>query len=381
MRTPSQCHVWPAAALLLCFCLAGCDNVKSEHLKVSGRVEVDDIHIGSKIGGRVAKVNYDEGDAVKAGNAIVLLEDQELSAQLHQAEAATSQAQAQLALLLAGTRKEDIVRAEAVVSARRADLELRRKGFRDEEIREAEAELASRTSAYSLSKLELDRSTQLLKSRAIDQSEFDRRKSEYEMAQALLEVSRQREALVKSGSRPEEIASADAQLKQAEADLDRLRNGARPEEIAAQRAAVLSADSNADRLRAQLDETRICAPSDAVVESMELEPGDLVKAGEPVAVLNLPRAPWVRFYVPENRLASVKVGQQVAVSIDSLPGKILNAKIRHVSAEAEFTPRNVQTTEKRAELVFEVKADIAESAENVRAGMYADVQVGSPPGN
>jgi HlyD family secretion protein len=358
----------------LCLLLSSCSD-QAGQLTVSGRIEVDDIHVGSKLGGRVERVNFEEGDAVSAGGAVAELEAYELEAMLQQAEATTSQAQAQLNLLTAGTRQEEIDRAAAVVAARQAELELRRKGFRDEEVHEADAALASAASSLELARKEFERSAALLRTAVIDRSEYDRRRMELQTAQATHEVARQRQALVKSGSRPEEIAMAEAQLQQARADLERLRNGPRPEEIAAQRAAVDAAAASIEQARTQLAETRIVAPVDAIVETLDLEPGDLVRAGQTVAVLNLKNSPWVRCYVPENRLADVRPGMEVGVTIDSLPGRTLRGKVRRLASEAEFTPRNVQTTEKRAELVFEMKVDVLESTESLRAGMYADVHV------
>ena len=363
------------ALVLSVVLMVGCAKQKQGPLVVSGRVEVDSIHIGSKVGGRVEKVHFEEGEAVQAWQPVVSLEDRELVAQRDQSKAAQEQAQAQLDLLLAGSRSEDILRADAVVSASLAELELRRKGFREEEVREAAAQLASAQSEQRLAQKEFDRAQALMKTRTIDQAEFDRTRSALETAKAKVNAAQQRATLMVSGSRPEEINRAEAQLAQARADLSRLRNGPRPEEIAAQRAAVESARANVARFESQLAEMKIVSPADAVVETLDLKRGDLVKGGETVAVLNLRRAPYVRCYVPENRLAEVKPGQEVGVTVDSLPGKQLRGKVRRLASDAEFTPRNVQTTEKRSELVFEMKVDVLENAAQLRAGMYADVHV------
>ncbi len=366
----------PLAAALLCLAAAGCGS-DSKDLVVSGRVEVDTIRVGSKIGGRVEKVAFDEGDSAKGGEAIIELERTELDAQMAQAKASVAQAQAQLDLLLAGSRAEDIRRAEASAEARRAELQLRRKGFREEEVREAEAEFKSAKSRAELAQKEFERAESLFKDGTIDQSQLDIKRSAHETAQASLQVAGERVALVKSGSRPEEIAMAQAALAQAEADLERLRNGPRPEEIAAQRAALEAARANVARLESQLAETRILAPEDCVVETLDLHPGDLIRAGETAAVLNRKQSPWVRCYVPENRLGRVRPGMKVGVRVDSFPGQVFPGVVRRVQSEAEFTPRNVQTSEKRAELVFEMKVDIVERGGELRSGMFADVDIPS----
>jgi len=363
--------------VLFCAVLLGCGR-EDKTLTVSGRVEVYDVHIGSKIGGRVAKVCAAEGDSVKAGGEIVLLEDQELTAQLNETKSAQAQAQAQFDLLLAGTRQEDLERAEATVRARQADLDLRKKGFRAEEVRGAKAQLAQAKSDLDLAQKEFDRAETLLKSNTIDRQEMDRRRAALLAARSQLEVREQNLALYRSGARPEEIAAAEALLAQAEADLKRLRAGARPEEVAAQRAALEQAKSHVARLESQLAETRILAPSDAQVDTLDLRPGDLVRAGETVAVLNLRTQPYVRCYLPENRLGWVKPGQEVRVTVDSYPGQEFRGKVRRVSAQAEFTPRNVQTQEKRSELVFEMKVDVPDGGGKLRGGMYADVHIPVP---
>ncbi|MCG3198779.1 MAG: hypothetical protein GHCLOJNM_03286 [bacterium] len=363
--------------LILLACLSSGCEPPSKDLMVSGRVEVDDVHIGSKIGGRVLKVNFEEGDSCRAGDIVVQLEDQEIQAQLAQARASTAQAQAELDLLLVGTRREEIDRAEAVVRAMSAELALRRKGFREEEIREAEAQLESARSDLQLASSEFRRSTALFERGAVDRREFDSKRTAHETARARMQVAAHRLALFRSGSRPEEIAMADARLAESRAQLERLRNGARPEEIAAARAAVEAASANVARLVSQLEETHILAPFDSTVETLDLEPGDLVKAGQTVAVLNLKHSPWVRCYVPENRLGLVKPGNSVQVTVDTFPGRLFSGRIRRLNSEAEFTPRNIQTTEKRAELVFEMKVDVIEGGEDLRAGMYADVIIPS----
>ena len=355
-----------------------CRRPEPTELVVSGRIEVDDSQIGSKLGGRVEKVNAAEGDLVKAGAVIVQLDEKELRAQLAQAKASAGQAQAQLDLLLAGTRPEDIEQAQAVVAARRADLSLRRKGFRAQEVAEAEAALAAARTQLDQTRKDLERASQLAKEEVIGQQELDQRRTAFNNAQALVDQARQRAALYQSGSRPEEISAAEAQLGQAEADLRRLKNGPRPEEIAAARAAAEAARANIDRIDSQLDETRITAPLDALVETLDLHPGDLIKAGERVATLDLLATPWVRCYVPENRLGWVKAGQAVAITVDTWPGRRFKGRVRRVATVAEFTPRNVQTTEKRAEQVFEMKVDAVEGQGLLRAGMYADVYIPRP---
>ena len=361
--------------------LGGCDRGDSGGLVISGRVEVDDVHIGSKIGGRVLHVLFDEGDAVPAGALIVELESDEINAQIAQGRADQAQAQAALDLLLAGTREEDIARAAATLAIRRSELEMRRKGFRTEEVSQAEAQQRQAKSDLELARKEFERVEALAKEGVVEEQQLDTRRTALRTAEAQMKIAEENLQLYQSGSRPEEVQMAEGHVLEAEADLQRLKNGPRPEEIAAARAAVDAGAANVQRLEAQLAETRIASPVEATVETMELQPGDLIAAGQSVGVLNMRSAPWVRCYVPENRLGQVKTGAEVEVTVDSWPGEKFKGKVRRVDSEAEFTPRNVQSTEKRSELVFQMKVDILEGGERLRAGMYADVHVAGAGNN
>jgi len=323
----------------------------------------------------VVKVNVDEGDRVTSGDVVVVLDRAELEAELGRANASAAQSQAQLDLLLAGTRKEDIARAAAEVEARRAELALRKEGFRAEEIREAHARRESARSTLDLAQKDLERAKQLFASGTIERQELDRRQTAFDTAQADLKRAEEQVALLESGSRPQEIALAEAQLAAAEAALERARNGPRQEDITAARAALDAANAEIDRIETRLDETVIRAPLDSLVETLDLEPGDLVKAGQTLAVLNIDGRLYVRCYVPERRLGDVAPGKTVSVVVDAYPGETFPGIVRSVNADAEFTPRNVQTNEKRAELVFEMKVDITENSDQLRPGMYADVTV------
>ena len=192
-------------------------------------------------------------------------------------------------------------------------------------------------------------------------------------AEAQMKIAEENLQLYQSGSRPEEVQMAEGHVLEAEADLQRLKNGPRPEEIAAARAAVDAGAANVQRLEAQLAETRIASPVEATVETMELQPGDLIAAGQSVGVLNMRSAPWVRCYVPENRLGQVKTGAEVEVTVDSWPGEKFKGKVRRVDSEAEFTPRNVQTRKDRDRLVYAVRVQVPNADRRLRVGMPVEV--------
>ena len=342
---------------------------------ISGVVEADDIHVGSKIGGRVLKVVAREGQTVKAGEVLVLLEPRDLDASLAEAQAAMRQAQAKLALLAAGYREEEIEQAEAAMKQSRAELSQLVAGPRQQEIDQARADwLAAKAQAENSRKLQR-RMEDLSKRDLIAKQDFDDAQAKAEEFEQKMKSMRERYDLVLAGTRTEEIERARQRLTETEAKLRQLKRGFRKEEVAQAKSEVEAARARVELIYSQLDETVIKAPVDAVVEVLDLEPGDLVGAGKPMATLLRTNSLWVRAYLPEAKLGFVKTGAKVRVRVDSFPNRDFAGTVRRVSRQAEFTPRNVQTWEERVLQVFQTEVVIDDPDHLLRPGMNADVTI------
>jgi len=342
---------------------------------ISGIVEADDIHVGSKIGGRVLKVVARKGQTVKAGEVLVLLEPRELDASLAEAQAAMRQAQAKLALLTAGYREEEIEQAEAAMKQSQAELSQLVAGPRQQEIDQARADwLAAKAQAENSRKLQR-RMEDLSKRDLIAKQDFDDAQAKAEESEQKMKSARERYDLVLAGTRTEEIERARQRLAETEAKLRQLKRGFRKEEVAQAKSEVEAARARVELIRSQLDETVIKAPVDAVVEVLDLEPGDLVGAGKPMATLLRTNSLWVRAYLPEAKLGFVKTGAKVRVRVDSFPNRDFAGIVRRVSRQAEFTPRNVQTWEERVLQVFQTEVVIDDPDHVLRPGMNADVTI------
>jgi multidrug resistance efflux pump len=342
---------------------------------ISGIVEADDIHVGSKIGGRVLKVIAREGQTVKAGEVLVLLEPRELDASLAEAQAAMRQAQAKLALLSSGYRQEEIEQGEAAVKQSQAELSQLVAGPRQQEIDQARADwLAAKAQAENSRKLQR-RMEDLSKRDLIAKQDFDDAQAKAEESEQKMKSARERYDLVLAGTRTEEIERARQRLTEADAKLRQLKSGYRKEEVAQAKSEVEAARARVELTRSQLDETVIRAPVEAVVEVLDLEPGDLVGAGKPVATLLRTNSLWVRAYLPEAKLGFVKTGARVRVRVDSFPNRDFAGIVRRVSRQAEFTPRNVQTWEERVLQVFQTEVIIEDPDHVLRPGMNADVTI------
>ncbi|HKD19841.1 MAG TPA: HlyD family efflux transporter periplasmic adaptor subunit, partial [Thermoanaerobaculia bacterium] len=240
--------------------------------------------------------------------------------------------------------------------------------------------------------------------------EFETDLIDLQIAQQQSKVAQSRAALAKAvrGPRIEEIASARATAQNAERERNRqkalleagiagreaydtaataaetaaqtlrqLEVGTRPEDIDAAKAALEADEKLLGYLQRQRQETIVVAPADGVIESMDLRPGDLVAANQPVAKMLEPSQLWVRVYVPEPELGRVHLNQKAALTVDTYPKKEFPGHVVEIRTQAEYTPRNVQTLDQRMDQVFGVKVAIDPSPE-LKPGMAATVRLVEP---
>jgi multidrug resistance efflux pump len=350
-------------------------NGRAAAIVISGIIEADDIHVGSKIGGRVLKVVAREGQTVKGGEPLVLLEPNEMDASLAQAQAELRQAEAKYALMTAGSRQEEIEQSEAAVKQAQAELDQLISGPRQQEIDQAVAEWkASKAQAENAQKF-LQRVAGLSARELIAKQDYDDASAKADEAEQKMKAARERYDLLLAGTRKEEVERGRQRLAEADAKRRQIRSGFRKEEIAQAKSAMEAARARVDLMRTQLEETVIKAPVDALVETLDLEPGDMVGAGKPVATLLRTGSLWVRAFLPEARLGFVQPGLKVAVRVDSFPGKSFAGVVRRIHRQGEFTPRNVQTQEERALQVFQTEVVLDDPDHVLRPGMSADVTI------
>ncbi len=172
---------------------------------------------------------------------------------------------------------------------------------------------------------------------------------------------------------------AEAALDQARESLDLVRAGPRVEVVRAQRAAVRQARANLARAEARLEDAVIRAPFAGIVTIRHHEPGEVVGPGAPVVTLLDPRDRWVRIYVREDAIGRVHLGEQASITSDTYPDRHYAGQVIFIGSEAEFTPRNVQTRQERIKLVYPVKVRITgDPGFQLKPGVPADVTLEGP---
>lgn len=366
-----------AAAVLAAILIAvlAWSQQRRETLKVSGYIEADEIRIGSRVGGRVARVQINEGQTVRTGEPLIELEPFQLHEQLAQAHGELARVQAELDRVTNGFRPEEIAQARAKHDQLDAFVRKLVKGPRDEDIAAAEKQLELAEAELKLAKLKYQRAESLFAKQAATSDDLDKADTELRVARAKVEVQQEELNKLKKGTREEELDEARAQLEEANQVWLLRQRGFRDEEKAEARAAVKAATAAVSIIERQLEELVIKAPVDGTVEAVELQPGDLVAANSPAISLMDTTHLWVRAYVPESRLF-VKVGDNVSVTVESDPKERFVGRVSFVSRQAEFTPGNVQTPEDRSQQVFRIKVNLESGLDRLRPGMSADVWLG-----
>ncbi|MGA2348829.1 MAG: efflux RND transporter periplasmic adaptor subunit [Terracidiphilus sp.] len=339
----------------------------------SGTVETREIQIGSKVGGRVTLVSVEEGNIVKAGALLVRFECDDLIAQRAQAAATVDQAQANLDRMLRGNRPEEIEEAEAVAKAQHAAAQEAENGPRKQEVAQAQADFASALADAANAEITFRRMEKLIATDTISRQEFDNARDKRDAAQQHAESARQHLAMLQEGTRHEDVQSAEARDRQAQAAAILARKGNRKEDIDSARAQLAQANAHLAEIDVSLKEAQLIAPADSIIETVSVRPGDLVPPGRIVVTALEPSQLWVKVYVPETDLARVHVDQSATVGVDGYSGRVFQGRVGQIASQAEFLPRNVQTPDDRQHQVFGVKVYVDNPTGVLKSGMSATV--------
>jgi membrane fusion protein YbhG len=348
------------------------DNI----IVLSGRIEGDDSAVSPKAGGRIYEIRMREGDSVKAGEIIAILDDQQIKAREQQARAALSQAEArakvardQIAVFQEQLRQNQLQTEQAKVDAagrvRQAEAELAA----------AEADLAQQEAAYQLALFDEEAYTRLAKTGAV---------SERQGKQAST-TSAQQAATVAATKRRVEAARGALTMAKANLANPEIRGAgaaAVSRQISQQQGEIASASASIEQARAQLLEAQanrqdliVVAPFDGTVMTRTAEPGEVVTAGTPIVTLLDLTKVYLRGFVPEGQIGNVRVGQAARVYLDSNPDQPLDAFVSRVDPQAMFTPENTYFRDDRVKQVVGLRLQIKDATGFAKPGMPADGEI------
>ena len=353
--------------------------IRPKNLQASGTVEARNIHVGSKVGGRIEKVLVKEGDFVDAGAVLVNFEDREVTAALQDAQGALDQARANYEMMARGYRPEDIAEARANADQAKSAYEAFEKGYRQEQVAQVKADVdRARAQAVNADR-NYERAKQLAAGGVFSRQQLDDATAERDAAQAALRNAEQHFNEFNTGYRREDVATAKAKFDQTDAARKRAEHGYRPQEIAAAKAQYERAQASLLDAQTKYQERQVIAPTAATVEVLDVRPGDLIAPNAPIALLLERDQIYVRVFIPETQFGLIQLGQPAELKVDAFPRRTFRATVEQINQKAEYLPRNVQTREERVHQVVGVKLRIDDPERLIRAGMSADVamKVGS----
>jgi HlyD family secretion protein len=330
---------WPHVVLFsIVFAYAAACAAKppADRIRVSGQVEATDVQVAANVGGRLLDLRVAEGDRVKPGDPIARLDAADAELARARAQAERDQAAAQLRLLQAGARPEDVRQAEAQTAT-------------------AQSELAAAQTDLAAAQADVDRFEMLLASNSGSRKQRDDAVTRRDVAQAHVQGARDR-------------------VRAAAENATKLRAGARKEEITAGRARVDAADAQLATLQKAIADAVLAAPVGGIVTAKLADAGEMVQPREPIVVVSDLDHAWANVYVSEPAVPRLRVGETATLFTDA-GGAGIPGTISYVSDKAEFTPRNVQTADDRSKLVYRVKISVDNRGGVLKAGMPVEAEI------
>ena len=314
----------PLMILPLVLFIFGCNKSSDVNsIKASGTIESVDVTVSSKASGKIKRLLVDEGSKVKKGDLIAEIDHDLLDIQLRQAEANVELANAQLKLMLSGSRKEDI-------------------GQSEEQVRQAKINLDQ-------NKTDKERMSALYDEGSVTKKQLEDAQTKYDLTVAQYNAARENQEKIKRLARPEEIEQSKANIKKNVASVDILKQN--------------------------IEDCKVYSPAAGIVSKKYVEQGELVNPNSSLLKISDLETVNLMIYVNETELGKVKLSQKADIKTDTYPDKVYNGKIIFISPEAEFTPKTIQTQDERTKLVFGVKIEIPNSQFELKPGMPADATI------
>jgi HlyD family secretion protein len=350
--------------------------VPANVIALSGRIEGDDSAIAAKTAGRILEIRVREGDQVKAGDVIAMLDDEQMRARqeqaragLAEAEARVRAAQSQIPVLQDQLRQSELQTGQSETDAQG------RVNQAEAQIAAAEAQLAQQEATLKLAIYDRDAYTRLAKDGAVSERQGRQAQTTAESQEAIVAAARRN------------IEALKAQLNVARANLanpgiHNTQTSAIRNQMLQQQAQIATAAADAARARAQLTEAQanhsdltVVAPFDGTVATRTAEPGEVVAAGTAIVTLLDLSKVYLRGFVPEGQIGKVKVGQAARVYLDSDPNKPLDAVVSRIDPQATFTPENTYFREDRVKQVVGLKVQLKAGTGYAKPGMPADGEI------
>ena len=427
-----------AISLSACASLPG-QATENGSLTASGTVSARQVAVASEIGGKVVEVLVEEGQPVKSGDVLFLLDDALLQAQREQAAAAVQvaeaalnaarvqqeSAQTQYDLVLLAARQQDqlnrvsawdaslpdefslpvwyfekdeelsaaekeVAEAKAALESELANLDDVLTNASNANFFMAEERLAEAQTSFVVARQVLDRAEQAQDNQALR----EQAQKQLDAAQAGLKAAQETYNRLLTSTASQDVLEVRARVAIARARYDAAndwmnalltgedslqvkaaQNGiAQATTLVSQAEAGLAqAQAALNGINLQIAKATVISPIDGILLTRNLEAGETVSPGSTVMTIGQLDVVDLVVYIPEDRYGEIDLDEKVSIQVDSFPGDTFNGTVAHISDQAEFTPRNVQTVEGRRATVYAVRLLVPNPEMKLKPGMPADV--------
>ncbi len=351
-------------------------KVPDSIVTLSGRIEGDDSSVAPKTQGRIVEIRVREGDTVKAGDTIALLDDAQVRAREEQAQAALTGAQArvksandQIAIYEQQLSQNELLAEQAKVDA------AGRVSQAEADVSASESDLNQQEASLRLAQFDYDAYEKLVKTGAASERQATQARTTRDQQAAAVEAARRRLAAARGSLTTAQANLSNPGIRTFQADAVR-------KQILAQRAEIASANAAAQQAQFQLTEAEdnrkdlnIVAPFDGTVMTRAAEPGEVVQAGTAIVTLLDMSKVYLRGFVPEGQIGKVKIGQPGRVYLDSAPNKPIDAVVERIDPQATFTPENTYFRDDRVKQVVGVKLLLKGAIGFAKPGMPSDGEI------
>jgi HlyD family secretion protein len=309
------------------------------NLIIQSNVDMTDINVNSQIPGKVKEVKIKEGDNVKKGDVLLIVDSDTLAAQQSQVKAQIETANSQLNA------------AKAARDAASAKLELAQNGARPEEIDQAKA-------GYDLAKVTCDRLKVLFEEGSIPKSDMDN-------AETQLQLAKDKYDIAQSGARQEDIKAAKAQVDQANASAEAVEGQ------------IKQAQAALEGVNVNINNATVVAPEDGVVTQLNVKAGELVSTGMPLVVVTDVNKPSILCNVRETDLSKVNLDQEVSVKISAYKDEVFKGKVVKINKNADFAVKRATNDNGEFDILsYGVKVELSDMEKPLRSGMTVFVDFG-----
>ncbi len=296
-------------------------------IRLYGNMDERDVQLAFKESGRITRELVHEGASVKKGQLVAMLDTDWL---VH-----------------------EVAQAQAVLAAQGQSLLRLKNGSRPQEIAQDRALYAAAKAQTANDLVNVNRYKKLLSTGDITRIQYDDAEALWKVDEQKARAARETLRLAVLGPRVEDIAEAEAKVQADQAQLALLEQ--------------------------YLADTNLISPTDGIIRTRILEPGDMAGPQTPVYTIAIMNPKWVRAYIPETDLGYIHDGCKAWVTVDSFPNKKFAGWVGFISPIAEFTPKSVETTQLRTSLVYEVRVYVKDPHDQLRLGMPATVNIPVTP--